>query len=131
MIEKRFAVTQTVLGSGIYDYQAENELCESCDEDAYRKVVKLLNELHEENQILEKQRKVHQRISRIIATNYKELKKENNELKQQREVLFIRERNTKNEWRELKEENKELREIIEWGLEVSQCEINEELRRRK
>jgi len=50
MTEKRFAVTQTVLGSGIYDFQAENELCESYDEDAYGEVCKKLNELHEENQ---------------------------------------------------------------------------------
>lgn len=54
MTEKRFAVTQTVLGSGIYDFQAENELCESYDEDAYSKVVKKLNELHEENQLIKK-----------------------------------------------------------------------------
>lgn len=52
MTEKRFAVTQTVLGSGIYDFQAENELCESYDEDAYGEVCKKLNELHEENQRL-------------------------------------------------------------------------------
>lgn len=51
---KRFSVTQTVLGSGIYDFQAENELCESYDEDAYSKVVKKLNELHEDNQLLHK-----------------------------------------------------------------------------
>lgn len=55
MTEKRFAVTQTVLGSGIYDYQAENELCESYDEDAYSEVCKKLNELHEENQRLKEQ----------------------------------------------------------------------------
>lgn len=52
MTEKRFAVTQTVLGSGIYDFQAENELCESYDENAYSKVVKKLNELHEEKEQL-------------------------------------------------------------------------------
>ena len=52
MTEKRFAVTQTVLGSGIYDFQAENELCESYDENAYSKVVKKLNELHKENMML-------------------------------------------------------------------------------
>ena len=52
MTEKRFVVTQTVLGSGIYDFQAENELCESYDEDAYGKVVKRLNELAEENEQL-------------------------------------------------------------------------------
>ena len=48
--DKRFRVTQTILGSGIYDFQIENSLCESYDEDAYTTVVKLLNELHEENQ---------------------------------------------------------------------------------
>lgn len=48
--DKRFRVTQTILGSSIYDFQVENELCESYDEDAYNTVVKLLNELHEENQ---------------------------------------------------------------------------------
>lgn len=52
MTEKRFAVTQTVLGSGIYDYQAEDTLCESYDEDAYNEVCKKLNELHEENKNL-------------------------------------------------------------------------------
>ena len=53
MTEKRFAVTQTVLGSGIYDFQAENELCESYDENAYSKVVKKLNELHKEKEQLQ------------------------------------------------------------------------------
>ena len=52
MTEKRFAVTQTVLGSGIYDFQAENELCESYDENAYSKVVTKLNELHKEKEQL-------------------------------------------------------------------------------
>jgi len=47
MIQKRFAVTQTVLGSGIYDYQVENELCESYDEDAYVEACRKLNELNE------------------------------------------------------------------------------------
>jgi hypothetical protein len=50
MTEKRFAVTQTVLGSGIYDFQAVDTLCESYDEDAYGEVCKKLNELAEENQ---------------------------------------------------------------------------------
>jgi len=50
MTGKRFSVTQTILGSGIYDYQAEDELCESYDEDAYGEVCNLLNELHEENE---------------------------------------------------------------------------------
>ena len=50
MTEKRFAVTQTVLGSGIYDFQAEDTLCESYDEDAYGEVCKKLNELDKENQ---------------------------------------------------------------------------------
>ena len=49
MTEKRFQVTQTTFGSGIYDFQAENELCESYDEDAYSEVCKKLNELAEEN----------------------------------------------------------------------------------
>ena len=52
MIEKRFAVTQTILGSGIYDFQTEDELCESYDEDAYKEVVRLLNKLHEEKEQL-------------------------------------------------------------------------------
>lgn len=52
MTEKRFAVTQTVLGSGIYDFQAEDTLCESYDEDAYGEVCKKLNKLHEENMML-------------------------------------------------------------------------------
>lgn len=51
MTGKRFSVTQTILGSGIYDYQAEDELCESYDEDAYREVCNLLNELHEEKEM--------------------------------------------------------------------------------
>lgn len=55
MSEKRFAVTQTTFGSGIYDYQAENELCESYDEDAYREVCKKLNELSEENEKLKEE----------------------------------------------------------------------------
>lgn len=54
MTDKRFAVTQTILGSGIYDFQAENELCESYDEDAYNEVVRLLNKLHEENKELKR-----------------------------------------------------------------------------
>ena len=53
MTEKRFAVTQTVLGSGIYDFQAEDTLCESYDEDAYGEVCKKLNELAEENKELQ------------------------------------------------------------------------------
>lgn len=52
MTEKRFQVTQTAFGSGIYDFQAEDTLCESYDEDAYSQVVKKLNELAEENQRL-------------------------------------------------------------------------------
>ena len=57
MTEKRFAVTQTTFGSGIYDYQAEDTLCESYDEDAYGEVCKKLNELHEENQQLKNEEK--------------------------------------------------------------------------
>jgi len=52
MCEKRFAVTQTAFGSGIYDFQAEDTLCESYDEDAYGEVCKKLNNLHEEKEIL-------------------------------------------------------------------------------
>ena len=52
MTEKRFTVTQTTFGSGIYDYQAENELCESYDEDAYGEVCKKLNEFDKENKEL-------------------------------------------------------------------------------
>lgn len=36
-----------------------------------------------------------------------------------------------NKLNELYEENQQLRELLEYGLEVSQCEIDEELRRRK
>lgn len=54
MTEKRFAVTQTTFGSGIYDYQAEDTLCESYDEDAYREVCKKLNEFDKENKELKK-----------------------------------------------------------------------------
>ena len=74
MTEKRFAVTQTVLGSGIYDFQAEDTLCESYDEDAYREVCKKLNKLHErnielkkENNILIKQRLGEGRLKQEIA----------------------------------------------------------------
>lgn len=58
MTEKRFAVTQTVLGSGIYDYQVENELCESYDEDAYGEVCKKLNKLHKKNKELKKENNI-------------------------------------------------------------------------
>ena len=90
MTEKRFAVTQTVLGSGIYDFQAEDTLCESYDEDAYGEVCKKLNKLHErnielkkENNILIKERLGEERLKQEIADYHasnSKLHRLNNEL---------------------------------------------------
>lgn len=71
------------LEDDIYDIYAWEEYLKECGNVLNSKnVVKLLNELHEENE----------------------------KLKKQREELFIRERDTKNRWRELKQENESLKE---------------------
>lgn len=159
MTEKRFAVTQTVLGSGIYDFQDEIDLCESYDEDAYREVCKKLNVLNDENKFLNKQFNIYRDASRRDAREINELMKDIDELHEEIEILKQRlkiyrsdgletlidlekayENNAKalndieqlqKEKKELKEENQKLREILENGLEVSQVEIDEELRGRK
>ena len=81
MTEKRFAVTQTVLGRGIYDFQAENELCESYDEDAYSQVVKKLNELYEENKQLRFDFKEMKGLLHSFEDEIERLEKENKEIK--------------------------------------------------
>lgn len=81
MTEKRFQVTQTTFGSGIYDFQAEDTLCESYDEDAYSQVVKKLNELYEENKQLRFDFKEMKGLLHSFEDEIEKLEKENKELK--------------------------------------------------
>ena len=99
---KRFAVTQTTLGSGIYDYQVENELCESYDEDAYGKVVRKLNELSEENKKL---KEFQNKVFDLIDIKIEEANKKFQEYHPEREndVFLERYRTLKNLKEELEE----------------------------
>ena len=132
MNEKRFAVTQTVLGSGIYDFQAENELCESYDEDAYGEVCKKLNELneiclklnhkhsllHDECTDLEVERNRLQNDVNSLEKENKELHFQVNLLREQSNEFHRGARENANRVRKLEKENKELKQFKEKALNI-------------
>ena len=112
MIEKRFYLNEGEIGVlKILDLKEDNEaIYHTASKSDMKLIVELLNKLAKENSAFKIDDEFKKKSYSKLLDSFIDLKKK---------------------YQTLKKENQQLRELLENGLEVSQCEIDEELRRRK